>query len=126
MADFDVGELFTASLERMERLLSSKSVVGEQITIEGSTIIPLLSTGFGFGVGGGSGTATKGEGGEGAGGGVGGGGGIKPVAVVIVNKDGVEVVRIAKPSTMARVAEVVADVVQKRREKAEDEKGEEE
>jgi uncharacterized spore protein YtfJ len=66
-------------------------VVGEPITLNGTTIIPLLSLGFGFGAGGGSGKAKEAQLGEGSGGGTGVGGGVKPVAVIIVDKDGVRV-----------------------------------
>lgn len=85
----DAKDLLKTSLEELEKVLSSRSVVGEPMQINGNTIIPLTSVGFGFGAGGGSGKTPKGETGEGAGAGTGGGGGIRPVAVLIVNKDGV-------------------------------------
>jgi uncharacterized spore protein YtfJ len=52
--------------EHIEHMPSTRSVLGESMTIEGSTIIPLLSTGFGFGAGGGSGKemGAKSEGGK--------------------------------------------------------------
>ena len=85
----DAKDLLKTSLAELEKVLSSRSVVGEPIQINGNTIIPLTSVGFGFGAGGGSGKPPKGEAGEGAGAGTGGGGGIRPVAVLVVNKDGV-------------------------------------
>jgi uncharacterized spore protein YtfJ len=85
----EAKDLLKTSLEELEKVLSSRSVVGEPIHIDGNTIIPLTSVGFGFGAGGGSGKPPKGEPGEGAGAGTGGGGGIRPVAVLVVNKDGV-------------------------------------
>lgn len=85
----EVKDLLKTTLEEIEKVLSTRSVVGEPIEVDGNTLIPLSSIGFGFGAGGGSGKAPKAEATEGAGSGTGGGGGIKPVAVVIVNKDGV-------------------------------------
>jgi len=85
----DVEKLFKTAIGEIERMLSSKTVVGEPMTVEGNTLIPLISLGFGFGAGGGTGKAKGGE--EGTGGGTGGGGGVKPVALVIINAQGVRV-----------------------------------
>ena len=49
----EVEQLIKTTLGEIERILSTKAVVGEPITIEGKTIIPLVSIGFGFGGGGG-------------------------------------------------------------------------
>lgn len=87
----EVKGLLQTTLEELEKILSARSVVGEPIAIDGNTLIPLSSIGFGFGAGGGSGAAPKANSAEGAGAGTGGGGGVKPVAIVIVNKDGVRV-----------------------------------
>ena len=86
-----VQNLLKTNLDEIERLLSTKTVVGEPISVDGITLIPLISIGFGFGAGGGSGEAKKPGAGEGQGAGTGGGGGIKPVAVVIISEDGVRV-----------------------------------
>ena len=86
----DVESLVKTTIGEIEKVLSTKTVVGEPITIEGNTLIPLISVGFGFGAGAGMSKGEK-QRGEGTGGGTGGGAGVKPVAVVIVNKDGVKV-----------------------------------
>jgi len=85
----EVKDLLKSTLEELEKVLSTRSVVGEPIEVDGNTLIPLSSIGFGFGAGGGSGKAPKTEAAEGAGSGTGGGGGVKPVAIIVVNKDGV-------------------------------------
>ena len=84
----EVEKLLASAVAELEKILSSKTVVGEPITIGEATLIPLVSVGFGFGAGGGSGTQ-PGQTGQGSGGGTGGGGGIKPIAVVIIDKQGV-------------------------------------
>jgi uncharacterized spore protein YtfJ len=86
----DIENLFGKAIGEIERMLNTKTVVGEPITVEGNTLIPLISVGFGFGVGAGEGTDPKK--GAGAGGGAGGGGGVKPVALVIINKDAASLV----------------------------------
>lgn len=86
-----VESLLKTALGEVEQMLRTKTVIGDPITIEGNTLIPLVSIGFGFGAGGGSGKGDDPMKGEGSGAGTGGGGGVKPVAVIIINKDGVRV-----------------------------------
>ena len=47
--------LLKTVLAEIEKVLTTKTVVGEPIRIEGTTIIPLIGVGFGFGGGGGTG-----------------------------------------------------------------------
>lgn len=103
----DIEKLFDKAVGEIERMLNSKTVVGEPITVEGNTLIPLVNVGFGFGVGAGQGTDPKQ--GSGKGGGTGGGGGVKPVALVIINKDGVrlEPVKSGSASVLEKVAESI-------------------
>lgn len=122
----EVQNLVKTCVQEIEKVLTTKTVVGEPMTVEDNTIIPLVSIGFAFGAGGGSGKGRK-EQGEGTGGGAGGGGGIKPVAVIVVNKEGVRIepMKGAVASIGERVADIVAKVMEKRGEKKKEEKGEE-
>ena len=115
-----VESLLKATLAEVERLLSTRTVVGEPINIEGQTIIPLVAVGFGFGAGGGSGKNQKTASLEGLGAGSGAGGGVKPVAVIIVNKDGVrlEGVRRGAATMVEKVGEAVGKIMEKRAEKS--------
>jgi uncharacterized spore protein YtfJ len=107
----DVEKLFGTAVNEIERMLNSKTVVGDPITIEDNTLIPLISVGFGFGVGGGEGT----DPGKcaGIGGGTGGGGGVKPVALIVINKDGVRVepIKGGTASILEKVAEIAGKAV---------------
>ena len=107
----DVEKLFGAAVNEIERMLNSKTVVGDPITIEDNTLIPLISVGFGFGVGGGEGT-DQGKC-AGVGGGTGGGGGVKPVALIVMNKDGVRVepIKGGTASVMEKIAEIAGKAV---------------
>lgn len=107
----NLDDLMKTAVGEMERLLNAKTVVGDPITHGETTIVPLTSVGFGFGVGSGFGAATSSDSGEGSGTGVGGGGGIKPVAVVMIEKDTVRLENI-KGSTVS-VAEKVVDLADK-------------
>jgi uncharacterized spore protein YtfJ len=122
-----IESLVRTTVDEIEKALSTKTVVGEPITVEGNTIIPLISIGFAFGAGGGSGKGKglkeRGEG-EGMGGGAGGGAGVKPIGIIVVNKEGVRIEQIkgAMASTAEKVADVVAHMLPKREEKKEGKK----
>lgn len=129
----EVETLLRATIAEMERLLTSKTVIGDPITAGEKTVVPLLTVGAGFGVGAGSGKENEG------GGGAGGGFGMKPVAVIIIEKDAVwvEPVREGGSSILDRVVERVPQLIKKeieeweqgreeKKEKREEEKREEE
>lgn len=112
----EVERLVKTTLEEIQKVLSTRTVVGEPTTIEGTTLIPLICVGFGFGAGGGVG---KGEGrqkGEGTGGGTGGGAGIKPVAIIIIDKDGnvrLEPIKGSFATAIEKMAETIPQVMEK-------------
>jgi uncharacterized spore protein YtfJ len=112
----DVERLLKTTSEEIEKVLTSKTVVGEPIKIGDTTLIPLISIGFGFGAGGGVG---KGGGakeqGEGAGGGGGAGGGVKPVAVIVIDKKGVRIEQIK--GKLSSMMESLEKIIEKHEEK---------
>lgn len=116
----DVSVLFDKAVGEIERMLSTKTVVGEPIKVDGATLIPLISVGFGFGVG--SGEGTEPDKGSGHGGGTGGGGGVKPVAVVIVNADQIRVepIKSGTATVLEKVAETIGKVAAGKAEKSAD------
>ena len=122
-----VDGFIKTTVGEIERLLSSRTVVGEPVTVEGATIIPLLDVGFFFGAGGGSGrgeSKQRAEGtGEGSGGGSSGAGGVKPIAVLIVDKSGVRVESIKGgfASAMEKIGESLPSMMQKARERKKEE-----
>ena len=114
-----VDNLVKTTLGEIEKVLSTKTVVGEPITVEGASLIPLVSVGFGFGAGASQGKGEakqKGEGaGGGAGGGTGGGAWVKPVAVVIIDKDGVRIEPIVGglATAIERIGEAIPHMMEK-------------
>lgn len=114
-----VNDLVKTAVGEIEKLLSARTVVGEPATIEGATMIPLLSIGFWFGAAGASGKGEakqKGEGsGEGTVGGTGGAGGVKPIAVVIIDKGGVRVesVKGTLATAVEKISETIPQIVPK-------------
>ena len=86
-----VESITKTTLGEIEKVLSSRTIVGDPVTLDGRTIVPLISVAFGFGAGGGSGSREGQRKGEGEGGGTGGGALMRPVAVIISDKDGIRV-----------------------------------
>ena len=106
--------LLKTALDEIERLLTTKTVVGEPIRIGDVTIVPLMAVGFGFGGGAGTGENPKMAGAKGGGSGAGAGGGIRPIALVIIDKEGnvrVESVR-ASASIVEKMGDAVARAVE--------------
>ena len=115
----DIERLVTSTLGEIEKVLGSKTVVGEPITVGDSTLIPLISVGFGFGLGGGSGLGETKQKGDSTAGGGGAGGGVKPIAVIIVDKDGarIEPIKGGMASALEKIGETVPEMMTKFAEK---------
>ena len=111
-----LNDVFKTMLGEAERILSTKAVVGEPFEVGGNTIVPLVAVGFGFGGGGGEGEDPKQSSAKGSGLASGAGGGVRPVALVIVDKDGharVEPIRTVA-SVVDKVGEAIVRVMETR------------
>ena len=113
--------LLKATIIELEKLLTSKTVVGEPVTSEGMTVVPLLSVSFGFGGG-----ATSGKDESAQAGGAGGGFKMKPVAVIVIEKDQVRVVPVEKSNeakyplmegVLEKIPQLINDLRDRREEK---------
>ncbi|MEJ2636703.1 MAG: spore germination protein GerW family protein [Calditrichia bacterium] len=120
----NLENLVKSTVGEIERILNTKTVMGEPVKVEDATIIPLIQLGFGFGMGSGSGKAPKENQGEGAGSGLGGGGGVKPIAMVVIDKNGVRVEPLSKGrgSVVEKIGEIIPKVMDKMDEKKKEDK----
>jgi uncharacterized spore protein YtfJ len=111
----DIEKLVKTTLGEIEKVLDSKTVVGEPITIEGTTLIPLMSVGFGFAAGGGSGKGETKEATEGGGSGSGGGAGVRPIAIIVIDKDGVRIepIKGGMATAIEKLSETIPDIAAK-------------
>ena len=110
-----VENLVKTTLEEIEKVLNTKTVVGEPIIIESTTLIPLISIGFGFGAGGGEVKGEAKQKGEGSAGGTGGGAGVKPVAIVVIDKAVVRIepIKGGFSAAIEKIGETIPHMVEK-------------
>ena len=111
----DIENMVKTTISQIEKVLSSKTVVGEPITVGDTTLIPLLSMGFGFGAAGGAGKTDSKQGNEGLKGGAGGAGGMRPIAIIVIDKDGVRIepIKSSVAAAIEKLSEKVPGVVEK-------------
>lgn len=107
----DIENIVKTTLSQIEKVLNSKTVVGEPILVGDTTLIPLLSVGFGFGAGGGGKTDDSAHPGSGTGG----AGGMKPIAIIVIDKDGVRIepIKSSVAAAIEKLGEKVPDVMEK-------------
>jgi len=111
----DVENMVRTTISQIEKVLSSKTVVGEPITVGETTLIPLLSMGFGFGAAGGAGKNDAKQSGDGPKGGTGGAGGMRPIAIIVIDKEGVRIepIKSSVAAAIEKLGEKVPGVVEK-------------
>ena len=121
-----VENLVKTTLGEIEKVLSTRTVVGEPITIQDVTLIPLISVGFGFGAGGGEGRGEAKQKGEGSGGGTGGGAWVRPKAIIIIDKGGarIEPIMGGVSTAIEKIGETIPRMVEKYLEKRSERKKE--
>jgi uncharacterized spore protein YtfJ len=109
-----VEETIKEIASELERIATTKTVVGDPITAAGKTIIPVSKITMGFGGGGGEG---KKEHESGYGGGGGAGAKIEPIAFIMLSEDDAKIFRLSEKgdvgSILSSIQEVVPDIVEK-------------
>ncbi|MDO8725999.1 MAG: spore germination protein GerW family protein [Candidatus Methanoperedens sp.] len=106
-----VEEIIKTVTEEIANMISTKTVIGEHITLEGKTIIPVTKVSFGFGSGGGEGKGKSGDEGFGAGGG--GGGAIEPIAFLVVSREEVKVYSVKEKGIISQLVEVIPEIMER-------------
>ena len=116
-------ETLKIASEEIARMISTKTVIGEHIVVNGRTIIPVTRVSIGFGSGGGEGRKKEGE--EGFGGGAGAGAVIQPIAFLVVSKEDVQLLTIRGKGAVSQLTEVLPEIMEKYRSIREERKKEE-
>lgn len=107
----NLEETLKVLTERIANMISTKTVIGEHITIEGRTIIPVTKVSFGFGSGGGEGKAKAGD--QGAGSGGGGGACVQPIAFLVVSKEEVQLFSLKEKGVIERISALIPEIMEK-------------
>jgi sporulation protein YtfJ len=106
-----VEELMQEVVEQLEKLVTTRTIVGEPITVAGKTVIPISKVSFGFGSAGGE---CKHDEESSFGGGGGGGAKIEPIAFLVVSEDEVKLLpATGKGIDIGKIMEAVPEVVDK-------------
>lgn len=112
-----IGDLMSTTIEKLQEMVSSNTIVGEPICTEDVTLIPISKISVGFGTGG-SDFSTKNQRPERAnsfGGGGGGGVNVTPVGFLVVKGESVKFLPVGVPASNSidRVVEMVPDLIDK-------------
>jgi sporulation protein YtfJ len=94
----NVTDLIKSTLEEVQNLMLTRTVVGDPITTGDHTVIPVSKVTFGFGAGGGAGKESK-KSGDGSG--IAGGWSIEPVAFVVLGADGAKMLTVGDKESVA-------------------------
>ena len=106
----NLNENFDAMFNRVERFVSSKTVVGEPIVIGGTTFIPLVDVAFGMGAGQNSAVEKDKKGGSAAGGM---GAKITPTAIMIIQDGSVQIMNVSNQTAIDKIVNMVPGVMNK-------------
>lgn len=91
-------------LKAMEKFITTKSVVGEPITIDDTILLPMADVSFGMGIG----SFSKGDNGTG-----GVGGKITPTAVLVIKNGTSKIISIKEQDGFSKIMDFVPDLVDK-------------
>jgi uncharacterized spore protein YtfJ len=103
-----VEETIKQIASELEKVASTKTVVGDPITAAGKTIIPVSKISMGFGAGGGEGKKDT-ESGFGGGGGA--GAKIEPVAFIMLSEDDAKIFRISEKGDVGAILSSLQEAV---------------
>ncbi|MBP2645566.1 MAG: hypothetical protein H6Q75_1006 [Firmicutes bacterium] len=108
MKEEGLSQSFEVLFESLEKMVSSKTVFGEPITVGNVVIVPIIDIAFGAAAGGGMGNTAKEY--QGVGGGA--GARMSASAVLVVRDSQVQVLKLKNTATVDRLLELVPDFLQ--------------
>lgn len=118
-----VEEILKTVTDEISAMISTKTVIGEHITVGKRTVIPVTKVSFGFGSGGGEGKRKESEEGTGAGGGA--GAVIEPIAFLVVSDEDVKLLTIKGKGVISQLTEMIPEMMEKYKSIKEEHKKEE-
>lgn len=106
MAENSFQNTVEALFKGMDSFITTKTVVGDAITVGDTIILPLVDVSFGVGAG----AFAEGNKNNGAGGM---GGKISPSAVLVINKNGTKLVNVKNQDAITKVIDMAPDFINK-------------
>lgn len=103
----------SATATELERFLTTKTVIGEPMTIGEVTLVPIQAASFGFGGGVSEGGHEEKKGISANGVGRGAGAWLRPVAVLVIRGSEVEMIPFAKQGGLVNLANAIPDIIAK-------------
>lgn len=97
--------------EKLQDFLTSRTIIGKEIQVGDTTLIPVIELTFGMGTG--SGGATDGKKQAGPGEGVGFGAKAKPSAIIVIQKGQVQLLPLGKPGALEKIMDKIPDIIDK-------------
>ncbi len=112
-----IGDLMSTTMQKIREMIDVNTIIGQPITAEGATIIPVSKVSLGF-ASGGTDFASKHQKesqDNSFGGGSGAGVSISPVAFLIVKEDSVKLLPVSPPpaTTIDRAVELIPEIFDK-------------
>lgn len=104
MADNKIATTIESLFKGMDTLVSTKTVVGQPIDVNGTTIVPLVDVSFGMGAGA-SGGRDKGTGGM--------GGKVTPTAVLVIQDGKAKMVSVKSADVASKVVDLIPELMEK-------------
>ena len=106
MAESSFNSVVNSLLEGMEGFLSSKTVVGEPVTVGDTILIPFVDVSFGVGAG-----TFRGDKKDNGAGGL--SGKMTPTAVLVVQNNSTRVISIKNQDTVTKIIDLVPEIMNK-------------
>ena len=103
----DFNQTVSTLFKGMDAFLTTKTVVGDPISIGDTTIIPLVDVNFGVGAG----AMGNAKGTNNAGGGM--GGKLSPTAAIVIQDGSIRMMPVSEESSLSKVLDMVPGVVSK-------------
>ncbi len=97
--------------EKLQDFLTSRTIIGKEIQVGDTTLIPVIEITFGMGTGSSGGMDEKKQ--QGPGEGVGFGAKAKPSAVIVIKGDQVQLLPLGKPGIIDQLIEKVPEIIDK-------------
>ena len=107
MADNEKKEVIDSLLKGMDSILSSKTVVGNPVTIGDTTIIPLVD--ISFGVAAGNGNESRNYKKDSSAGGM--GGKVSPNAIIVIKDGNTRLLSVKNQDSITKILDMVPEVV---------------